>query len=145
MDRFSEAKAIVAMLADYMQTPEEDREAREGSEQAQKAWQIVRRTFESSNPQAFNVVTDFENKPLDMYQDELAKYLYKYMSQDRRVAHQLSELLTQFHKQRQRAGNINIQNVKGSVAYGGVVAGRDIVVVKGDAVKGGSRIKIDNH
>jgi hypothetical protein len=141
MDRFSEATAIVAMLADYVQTPEEDRETREGSAQAKEAWRIVRTVFESSNPQAFNVVTDFENKPLDMYQDVLTKYLYKHMSQDKRVAHQSGELLTQFHKQRQRAGNIKIQSVKGSVDYGGVVAGRDIVVVKGGAVKGGSKIK----
>ena len=49
MDRFSEATAIVAMLADYVQTPEEDREAGEGSAQAKEAWQIVRKAFESSN------------------------------------------------------------------------------------------------
>ncbi len=145
MDRFSEATAIVAMLADYVQTPEEDREAREGSAQAKEAWRIVRKAFESSNPQALNVVTDFEDKPLDMYQDVLAKYLYKHISYDRRVADQLSELLTQFHKQRQRAGSINIQSVKGSVDYGGVVAGRDIVVVGSGAVKGSSKIKTDSR
>jgi len=128
MDPFSEMRAVVSMLADYVQTLGKNPEAKKDCVRA-KALQIVR---EALQPKYTRLMESFEEDP-ETYGEVVTKHLLVQTSQEKTIADQLGDLLYQFHREESASQKIEFVDQGVSTTAGGSVIGGEVSVVKGDA------------
>jgi hypothetical protein len=140
MDPLSMAKANVTMLVEYLRVPPESRDARQGSDYARDALQIVNNSLQSlSGDEGATLMQDFQEQP-DRYADILAKKLLRITRRDKAVAAQLNDLMNKFHRERAMERKAATMDIRQSETYDGYVATSGSRVVLNADVKGGITI-----
>jgi hypothetical protein len=140
MDPLSMARANVTMLVEYLRVPPDSRDARQGSDYARDALQIVNNSLQSlSGDDGAALMQDFQEQP-DRYADILIKNLLTITRRDKVVAEQLNDLMTKFHRERALERKAATMDIRQSATYDGYVTTSGSSVAVSADVQGGLSI-----